>query len=73
MTPRRSGDHAMQAFNRVLIIRPERKYGQDGYIVRRTTAEPVGWHRDGSIMTSVGLPFWVPASALSDVADGGAA
>ena len=62
-----AGDYAMRAWNRVRIIRPERKHRQDGYVVQRTVPEPVGYERDGSIMTSVGLPFWCPANLLSKI------
>ena len=57
----------MQAWNRVRIVKAERMYRQDGYRVQRVTPEPIGYNSDGSIMTSVGLPFWVPANMLSDV------
>lgn len=61
------GDLAQQAFNTVRVITPERKYGQDGYRVERTKAEPHGYNKDGSIYSTVGLPFWVPAHLLSEI------
>lgn len=71
MTTFKPGDLAMQAWNPVRIHRAERKYRTDGYRVQRTVPEPVGYNRDGSIMSSVGLPFWVPATSLRPMpADG---